>query len=84
VVDTLKLTRVRLPGRPSYRLGALVDAFDLARDLPNGLRPHRAAYDALVTARLFVHLATDADGAPLLLGELAGTPAAAPRPDQLF
>ena len=84
VVDTLKLARVRLPGRPSYRLVALVDAFDLARDLPNGLRPHRAAYDALVTARLFVHLATDADGGPLPLGELAGTPAAAPQPDQLF
>jgi len=84
VVDTLKLARVRLPGRPSYRLGALADAFDLARDLPDGLRPHRAAYDALVTARLFVHLATDADGAPLLLGELAGTPATAPQPDQLF
>ena len=26
VVDTLKLARVRLPGRPSYKLGALVDA----------------------------------------------------------
>jgi exodeoxyribonuclease X len=84
VVDTLKLARARLPGQPSYRLGALVDAFDLARNLPAGLRPHRAAYDALVTARLFVHLATDADGGPLLLGDLTGTPAAAPQPDQLF
>ncbi len=84
VVDTLRLARVRLPGQPSYRLGALVDAFNLARDLPAGLRPHRAAYDALVTARLFVHLATDADRGPLLLGELTGTPAAAPQPDQLF
>jgi DNA polymerase III epsilon subunit-like protein len=84
VVDTLKLVRARLRGQPSYRLGALVDAFNLARDLPTGLRPHRAAYDALVTARLFVHLATDADGGPLLLGDLTGTPAAAPQPDQLF
>jgi exodeoxyribonuclease X len=84
VVDTLKVARVRLPGQPSYRLGALVDAFDLARDLPTGLRPHRAAYDALVTARLFVHLATDTDGGPLLLGDLTGTRAAAPQPDQLF
>ena len=83
VVDTLKVARVRLPGQASYRLGALVDAFDLARDLPSGLRPHRASYDALVTARLFVHLATDADGGPLLLADLTGTPAAAP-PDQLF
>jgi DNA polymerase III epsilon subunit-like protein len=84
VVDTLKLARARLRGQLSYRLGALVYAFDLARDLPSGLRPHRAAYDALVTARLFVHLATDAHGEPLLLGDLIGTRAAAPQPDQLF
>ncbi len=83
VVDTLKLARVRLPGRPSYKLGALVDAFDLGRDLPAGLRPHRAAYDALVTARLFVHLATDSDRGPLALDDLTGT-RTAPQPDQLF
>jgi exodeoxyribonuclease X len=83
VIDTLKLARVRLPGRPSYRLGALVDAFDLGRDLPVGLRPHRAAYDALVTARLFVHLATGSDRGPVALGELTGG-RAAPQPDQLF
>jgi exodeoxyribonuclease X len=84
VVDTLKLARARVPGQATYRLGALVDAFDLARDLPAGLRPHRAGYDALVTARLFVHLATDADGGPLLLGDLTGAPATGPQPDQLF
>ncbi len=84
VVDTLKLARARLPGQTSYRLGALVDAFDLARGLPTALRPHRAAYDALVTARLFVHLATDPDGGPLLLGDLTGAPAATPQPEQLF
>ncbi len=84
VIDTLKVARARLPGQASYRLGALVDAFDLGRDLPAGLRPHRAAYDALVTARLFVHLATDPDGGPLPLADLTGTPAAAPQPDQLF
>ena len=84
VVDTLKLARVRLPGQATYRLGALVDALNLAQDLPPGLRPHRASYDALVTARLFVHLATDADGGPMLLGDLTGSPATAPEPDQLF
>ncbi len=84
VIDTLKLARARVPGQSSYRLGALVDAFDLGRDLPTELRPHRAAYDALVTARLFVHLATDPDGGPLLLGDLTGNPGAAPQPDQLF
>ena len=31
-------------------------AFDLAHDLPSGLAPHRATYDAIVTARLFTRL----------------------------
>lgn len=57
VFDTLKLARRLLPGRESYKLGALVDEFNLADDLDGELRPHRATYDALVTARLFIHLA---------------------------
>lgn len=57
VFDTLKLARRLLPDHDSYKLGALVDAFDLADDLDDHLKPHRATYDALVTARLFVHLA---------------------------
>lgn len=57
VFDTLKLARRLVPGQPSYKLGAMVSAFDLAEDLPPGLRPHRATYDATVTARLFTHLA---------------------------
>jgi exodeoxyribonuclease X len=57
VFDTLKLARRLLPGHPSYRLGALVTAFNLATGLPDDLRPHRATYDVLVTARLFVQLA---------------------------
>jgi len=84
VIDTLKLARARLPGQATYRLGALVDALNLAQDLPAGLRPHRAGYDALVTARLFVHLATDANGGPLLLGDLTAPPNTSPQPDQLF
>jgi len=83
VIDTLKLARTRMPGLASYRLGALVDTFDLARDLPAGLRPHRAGYDALVTARLFVHLATGLDSGPLPLGALTTSPTARP-PDRLF
>ncbi len=72
VLDTLKLARRLLPAQPSYKLGALVTAFSLADGLPAGLVPHRATYDALVTARLFVRLAThDADG-PLSLEELRG------------
>ena len=58
------------PGRESYKLGALVTAFALADCLPAGLTPHRATYDALVTARLFVHLATRQDLRPLSPGEL--------------
>ncbi|MCK9896264.1 hypothetical protein [Frankia sp. AgB32] len=33
------------------RLGALTEAFALAEGIPAEHRPHRAAYDALVTAR---------------------------------
>ncbi len=84
VVDTLKLARARLPGQASYRLGALVEALHLDRDLPAGLRPHRASYDALVAARLFAQLATDADGGALRVGDLTGPPTAAPQPGQLF
>jgi exodeoxyribonuclease X len=57
----------------SYKLGALVEAYKLAEGLPHDLRPHRATYDALVTARLFVHLAAFND-APRSLEELRGQP----------
>ena len=69
VFDTLKLARRLLPGQASYRLGALVDTFGLAVGLPEGLTPHRATYDVLVTARLFVHLASSRS-----LEELRGAP----------
>jgi exodeoxyribonuclease X len=72
VFDTLKLARRLVPGQESYKLGALVTAFALAEGLPAGLTPHRATYDALVTARLFVHLATRQDTGSLSLGELRG------------
>lgn len=72
VFDTLKLARRLVPGRESYKLGALVTAFALAEGLPAGLTPHRATYDALVTARLFIHLVTPQDTGPLSLGELRG------------
>jgi DNA polymerase III epsilon subunit-like protein len=57
VFDTLKLARRLLPGRKTYKLGSLVEEFDLAGGLEGENQPHRAAYDAVVTARLFVHLA---------------------------
>ncbi|WP_410792331.1 exonuclease domain-containing protein [Kribbella sp. C-35] len=70
VLDTLKLARRLLPGRDSYKLGALVDAFDLAKGLSTDLAPHRATYDAIVCARLLVHLAAPSDREPLTLAEL--------------
>lgn len=70
VFDTLKLARRLIPGLSSYKLGALVEMFNLAEGLPEGLSPHRATYDALVAARLFVLLATKA----ATLEELRGQP----------
>jgi len=72
VFDTLKLARRLLPGQPSYKLGALVTALALDTGIPAGLTPHRAAYDVLVTARLFTRLATGDDGRPRTIAELRG------------
>jgi len=72
VFDTLKLARRLLPDRPGYRLGMLVQALSLAEGLSDDLGPHRAIYDALVTARLFVRLATGSGGHPLTLEALRG------------
>jgi exodeoxyribonuclease X len=70
VFDTLRIARRLLPGWASYRLGALTSAFHLDDGLPSGLSPHRAEYDALVTARLFVKMATRL----ITLEELRGSP----------
>ncbi|MEU6720209.1 3'-5' exonuclease [Nonomuraea sp. NPDC046802] len=66
VIDTLKLARRLLPGRPSYKLGTLAEELKLTTDMPAGLKPHRAAYDALVCARLLARLADGAELATLL------------------
>jgi exodeoxyribonuclease X len=82
VFDTLKLARRLLTGQPSYKLGALVKALGLDHGIPPGLVPHRAAYDVLVTARLFTRLAAGPDGAPITLEKLRGTaPARKPGDD---
>jgi len=70
VFDTLRLARRLVPDLPSYKLGLLAERFKLASGLPDGLTPHRATYDALVTARLFVYLAAKAG----TLEELRGQP----------
>jgi DNA polymerase III epsilon subunit-like protein len=72
IFDTLKLARRLLPAANSYKLGQLVDVFKLAEELPAGLTPHRATYDALVAARLFVRLARPPGAHPLSLEELRG------------
>jgi exodeoxyribonuclease X len=74
VLDTLKLSRRLLPGQPSYRLASLVTTLRLDHDLPAGLRPHRAAYDVLVTARLLVYLASQTAGGPLSFEALRDGP----------
>jgi exodeoxyribonuclease X len=52
----------------------LVRTLNLADGLPDGLTPHRATYDVLVTARLFVRLVTMTEGHPLTLEALRGEP----------
>lgn len=74
VFDTLRLARRLLPDQPNHRLGSLVSALGLGDGLPPGLRPHRAGYDALVTARLFVYLANSAGCAPLSFESLRDGP----------
>ena len=61
-----------MSGLDSYRLGALVESFSLAEGLPEDLSPHRATYDALVAARLFVLLATKATSVEELRGQAPG------------
>jgi exodeoxyribonuclease X len=72
IFDTLKLARRLLPGQPSYKLSALAGTLSLDGGMPPGLVPHRAGYDVLVTARLFIRLATRHDQNPVSLEELRG------------
>lgn len=73
VFDTLKLSRRFVPDQMSHRLGSLVEAFKLAEGLSSELRPHRATYDAVVTARLFQMLATT-NSVPRSLDEIRDQP----------
>ena len=74
VLDTLRLAKRLRPNQTSYKLGALVGAFDLAEGMPADLSPHRATYDVIVAARLFVRLATRQDGTALSIEDLRGGP----------
>lgn len=58
VLDTLRLARYAYPGQKSYRLSDLVHQFRLdqhVRKTP-AFKPHRALYDAYMTAQLFVFI----------------------------
>jgi exodeoxyribonuclease X len=70
--DTLKLAKRLLPNQPGYKLGMLVRALNLDEGLPDDLAPHRATYDVLVTARLFVRLVILSTTRPLTVEELRG------------
>lgn len=70
IFDTLVLARHLLPEISSHKLSVLAQAFHLADGLPDTLTPHRASYDAIVTARLFVRLATNGNARPLTLEQL--------------
>ena len=74
VFDTLKLARRLIPGLPSYRLGSLVEEFNLAESMPSDLKPHRATYDALMAARLFIYMAAQLGSGPLSLEVLRDQP----------
>lgn len=60
VIDTLKLSRKLHKDRSSHKLSVLADLYGLAGIAPEGLGPHRAGYDALMTARLLLRLIGDA------------------------
>lgn len=81
--DTLRMARS--VWSPPYSLTSLVQRRGLAAGMPSGLRPHRAAYDALVTARLFVDLVTDSGARTVAdVRRHAGLALPEPEPAALF
>lgn len=60
---TLKLARVAYPDAPGYGNQVLRYHLDLDRsmELPRGLHPHRALYDAVVTSHLLLKLSQHFD-----------------------
>lgn len=81
-IDTLRMARTTLK-LPSHKLGTLVEHRQLGTGMPERLHPHRAAYDALVTARLLVDLAEHSGEQPWTVEELrrrGGVAWAGPKP----
>lgn len=71
VVDTLALARARIPDQPSYALQDLVFALHLESQIDRSIgHAHRAAWDTMAAALLFIQMAIQPDGTTLLLSEL--------------
>ncbi|MCJ7839484.1 ATP-dependent DNA helicase DinG [Lederbergia sp. NSJ-179] len=60
-IDTVELTKILMPGSPSYKLSELSDALGFDHD-----HPHQADSDALVTAELFLMLMEKAKQLPVV------------------
>lgn len=75
IIDTLRLAKYARPGRDSYSLDALINAYNLKLD-PS--ERHRASGDARVTAELFLILVSEVEQGPKLdlrvLSQIAGSP----------
>lgn len=72
VLDTLKLAKTVLPRLESYSLGNLTKQLSLSLPdtAPDNLGPHRAGYDALLTAQLFLYLLTHSNSKISTLSDL--------------
>ncbi len=71
VIDTLRLAKSLYPERSSYKLSDLLLDFELNKTL-DGIDggPHRAGYDTMAAANLFIHLAQHSHRGPLLFGQV--------------
>lgn len=57
IIDTLRLARKMYPLLPCFKLGALVERFGIApNEAGSDFSPHRASYDAMAAAKLFLYL----------------------------
>ena len=72
VIDTLKLSRTLLPQLGSYKLGSLINYFDLESRIgeKTDSGPHRSYYDALAAFYVFLELLVEANVAGLPLKQV--------------
>jgi len=71
VIDTARLARQFLPGQSSYSLASMIAHFGLEEQLRStGARPHRANYDAVAAAHVFLLLCKAGSGRGRTLAEV--------------